>query len=264
MNSYDANAAPNFQGEFNDWCGACSNTGTDADMDGIYSFTQYLSPKTWAWKPTIGAWSVISSAPEECSFDTDDNNYFFEVGADDVNSGVTVDVGPVCFADGFGTCGACETCTPATECTEDMVCGTMDDGCGGTVDCGTCGDGESCNAGVCEADAPAFTCEADYAGCTEEDFVAGDMTAMDGTIAIDMVGFAPYSPKCLRVAVGQTVSIEAMGSHPFQKVCAEDDVMDSQDLSTSTVTFTMATPGYYNYKCQFHGSMVGNIHVVAP
>ena len=46
MNNYDATQAPNFNGEFNEWCGECFNTGTDADMDGIYTFTQYLSPKT--------------------------------------------------------------------------------------------------------------------------------------------------------------------------------------------------------------------------
>ena len=491
MNNYDANQAPNFQGEFNEWCGECFNTGTDADMDGIYTFTQYLSPKTWQWKPSIGNWTVVSSAPAECQFDAENSNYFFDVAEADINSGEVVTVGPVCFADGVGTCGACvaecvpatecaegmncgtvddgcggtvdcgtcadgETCEanmcmaaddgcsdtlfiseyvegggsnkvielynntgaevdmstyalwqgnngdpadgsdsayvlalegsvaagetfvvckdgvnifdaasicdqitsssvmnfngndaialvmgdvvvdqigvsgvdpggdgwaaggmegqgkdhtlvrassvtegstdwdatsasewsvlpkdsgegigahtidvmcmpecePATECTEGMACGTMDDGCGGTIACGTCGDGETCNGNTCEADAPAFMCDMNYASCTEEDFAANDMTAMEGTIDINMVNFAPYSPTCLRVAVGQTVTIGASGSHPFEKVCAEDDVMDSQDGSIEMVTFTLSTPGYYNYKCEFHGSMVGNIHVV--
>ena len=170
-----------------------------------------------------------------------------------------------------GACGdgescvenACEAeCEPLTECGDGMNCGSMDDGCGGTVSCGTCGDGESCVENVCEADAPAPMCDPGYAGCTEEDFAANDMTMVDGPVAIDMVAFGPYDPKCLRVQVGQTVTIGAMPSHPFEKVCAEDDVMDSQNLSTEMVTFTMATPGYYNYKCEFHGSMVGNIHVV--
>ena len=152
-------------------------------------------------------------------------------------------------------------CTPATQCTEGHDLRTMDDGCGGTMR-GTCGEGQSCNANMCEDDAPATMCLMDYAGCTEEDFAANDMTAMEGTIDINMVNFAPYSPTCVRVAIGQTVTIGAMPSHPFEKVCAEDDVMDSQDGSTEMVSFTFSTPGYYNYKCQFHGSMVGNIHVV--
>ena len=140
----------------------------------------------------------------------------------------------------------------------------MVDGCGGTIACGTCSDGETCNGNTCEADAPAFMYDMNFAGCTEEDFAANDMTAMEGTIDINMVGFAPYSPTCVRVAIGQTVTIGAMPSHPFEKVCAEDDVMDSQDLSTEMVSFTFSTPGYYNYRCRFHGSMVGNIHVVSP
>jgi plastocyanin len=179
--------------------------------------------------------------------------------------------GKDCGDDGCG--GSCGDCDADTECSPteglcvpvvcaadcgDNTCG--DDGCGGT--CGDCVEGESCNAGTCEADAPASQCDATYADCTEDDFVAGDMTATAGTIDISMVALQPYAPKCLRVQVGQTVSIGATSGHPFEKVCAEDDVMDSQDLQTSDVEFTLTTPGYYNYKCQFHGSMVGNIQVL--
>ncbi|MGB0589502.1 MAG: hypothetical protein ACPGU1_07475 [Myxococcota bacterium] len=171
-----------------------------------------------------------------------------------------------------GTCGDGETCTdgacvvdciPLAECGA-ITCGDVADGCGATLDCGSCSDGETCVEGACEVDAPAPTCSPTYADCTEEDFANGDMTAADGVIAIDMVNMQPYSPKCLRISVGQTVSIEATGGHPFLKVCAEDDVMDSQDGSTSTVEFTLTTPGFYNYRCLFHGAMVGNIEVIAP
>jgi plastocyanin len=171
-----------------------------------------------------------------------------------------------------GTCGDGETCTdgmcvadcvPATDCGAEMACGMMDDGCGGMLECGACGDGETCNAGVCEADVPEPMCDATFAGCTELDFDAGDMTAQDGPISVAMTAFGPYSPKCLRVQVGQTVTIQAMESHPFEKVCAEDGVMDEQDGSESTVEFTFATPGYYNYRCLKHpGSMMGNIQVI--
>ncbi len=43
-------------------------------------------------------------------------------------------------------------CNPETECTLGFECGTDDDGCGGTIDCGTCGTGESCADFVCESD----------------------------------------------------------------------------------------------------------------
>jgi len=159
--------------------------------------------------------------------------------------------------------GACvEACVPAAACSEAMVCGSMEDGCGGTIECGTCADGETCNAGVCEEEAAAFICSPVFAECTEEDFVAGDMTEMDGPIAIDIVAMAPYSPKCARVQVGQTVTIASSAIHPFEKVCAEDEVMDSAEGSAGDVEFTFSTPGYYNYQCGNHMTMVGNIHVI--
>jgi plastocyanin len=71
-----------------------------------------------------------------------------------------------------------------------------------------------------------------------------------------------YAPKCLLLKVGQTVSVGATSGHPFKKQCAEDSVMDSQDGETSRVTFTLTTPGYYNYRCKFHSGMKGNIKVI--
>ena len=107
-------------------------------------------------------------------------------------------------------------------------------------------------------------CDAAYAGCTQRDFDANDFRNSTDTVTINMVGLQPYNPKCLTVKVGQTVEIGATGGHPFQKDCAEDSVMDSQDGSTSQVSFTFTTPGYYNYRCAVtsHNSMVGNIRVL--
>ena len=109
MNAYGADQAPNVQGEFNGWCGDCFNTATDDDMDGVYTFLQYLAADNWEWKPTIGAWQTISSAPAACGLDDGQGalNFNFDVAPADVNSGETVVVGPVCFADGVGSCGAC-------------------------------------------------------------------------------------------------------------------------------------------------------------
>jgi hypothetical protein len=50
-------------------------------------------------------------------------------------------------------------CIPATACTGGFVCGTDDDGCGGTINCGTCGSGDSCVENICEAGCtPATEC----------------------------------------------------------------------------------------------------------
>jgi hypothetical protein len=40
-------------------------------------------------------------------------------------------------------------CTPATCLSLGHVCGTPQDGCGGTLSCGVCGDGETCSSGTC-------------------------------------------------------------------------------------------------------------------
>lgn len=40
-------------------------------------------------------------------------------------------------------------CTPATSCPAGQNCGTASDGCGGTIDCGTCPTGETCWGDVC-------------------------------------------------------------------------------------------------------------------
>ena len=79
-----------------------------------------------------------------------------------------------------------------------------------------------------------------------------------------MIGMQPYSPKCLMISVGQTVRIGAANNHPFSVVCAEDNVMDSQNGSSTDVEFTFVTPGYYNYACAVpsHTLMVGNIKVM--
>jgi hypothetical protein len=40
-------------------------------------------------------------------------------------------------------------CTPETECTAGFECGTDDNGCGGTINCGTCSGEDTCENNVC-------------------------------------------------------------------------------------------------------------------
>ena len=56
-----------------------------------------------------------------------------------------------------------------------MECGTEEDGCGGTIDCGTCGEGQSCSEeGACVADCtPAIECTEGVDCGTEEDGCGG-------------------------------------------------------------------------------------------
>jgi hypothetical protein len=50
--------------------------------------------------------------------------------------------GGVC--DAFGRC-----CTPRTCASQNLSCGQMSDGCGKTIDCGTCTAGDTCSSGKC-------------------------------------------------------------------------------------------------------------------
>jgi hypothetical protein len=46
--------------------------------------------------------------------------------------------------------GTCVGCTPSTAACGASVCGSVSDGCGGTVSCGTCSSGFVCSNGVCQ------------------------------------------------------------------------------------------------------------------
>ncbi|HTN90876.1 MAG TPA: calcium-binding EGF-like domain-containing protein [Sorangium sp.] len=56
----------------------------------------------------------------------------------------------------------CETpaCVPTTCAAHGATCGTIDDGCGETLDCGSCASGSSCEDGTCMPATPACPCEA--------------------------------------------------------------------------------------------------------
>jgi hypothetical protein len=58
------------------------------------------------------------------------------------------------YQEGGGT-----SCTPATTCGTGKVCGTVPDGCGGLVNCGTCSAGQTCtSSNTCTSSCTAKTC----------------------------------------------------------------------------------------------------------
>jgi hypothetical protein len=61
-----------------------------------------------------------------------------------------------------------KTCIPATECTEEFNCGTEADGCGGTINCGTCSGEDTCEDNVCVCIPTKTECTAGF-NCGEED-----------------------------------------------------------------------------------------------
>src|SRR5574338_1064473 len=61
-------------------------------------------------------------------------------------------------------------CSPATSCAQGQDCGSIPDGCGGSVSCGTCGSGQTCGGGgtpnVCGAGScTPTTCAAQGKNC---------------------------------------------------------------------------------------------------
>jgi hypothetical protein len=71
------------------------------------------------------------------------------VADDDANAAVCVTVSELATLEAWIAAGAPkEACQPATDC-GGMTCGSMDDGCGGTLVCGECAEGESCTEGSC-------------------------------------------------------------------------------------------------------------------
>ncbi|HTN92679.1 MAG TPA: calcium-binding EGF-like domain-containing protein [Sorangium sp.] len=58
--------------------------------------------------------------------------------------------------------GNCETaaCVPTTCAAQGATCGTIPDGCGGTLTCGSCAAGSTCEDGTCQPSGPVCPCEA--------------------------------------------------------------------------------------------------------
>jgi predicted lipoprotein with Yx(FWY)xxD motif/plastocyanin len=80
-----------------------------------------------------------------------------------------------------------------------------------------------------------------------------------------------FSPKCLRVHVGRTLTIQGSSFHPVQGMSAVQGVsnplFNSQGGSTVDVTKTFSSPGVFGYFCTNHGDssgagMAGAIQVV--
>jgi plastocyanin len=105
------------------------------------------------------------------------------------------------------------------------------------------------------ADAPAD--EATGTACAEA--YAGCSTWTDpGDAGTPTVTFAPfsYTPKCLRIAAGQSVAFDGpFASHPLTQGCGPAEVITNGTGSSASFTFTV--PGVYGYYCALHGSAAG-------
>jgi plastocyanin len=101
-----------------------------------------------------------------------------------------------------------------------------------------------------------------YAGCTTFD----DRTAGGNMTRLVRAGIGGnlYAPKCMRVRVGQTVTIEASTTHPLSPAAQTGNPITA---GTTNQTFQPATAGIYGYYCMIHGTpdgsgMAGALEVV--
>ena len=113
--------------------------------------------------------------------------------------------------------GCCETCTPTT-CTEAGVeCGTIDDGCGGVLDCGQC-----TGNGICGATQQNICCEP--LGChdyglecgTVDDGCGNELNCGECVDPLDPCGEYVHTP-CVIVAGilcdGEFMEVDTLGSY---------------------------------------------------
>ena len=136
---------------------------------------------------------------------------------------------------------------------------------GGTVaDGGVAADGGSVADGGVAADGgvPSNLCGATFASCSS----FTDATAAGASRTINFSGTS-YSPKCLRIKSGQSVTFSgSFSSHPLEGQCGASDVIGAVSSGTGQ-SYTLDAVGLYGYYCTFHGSpdgsgMAGAIEVV--
>ncbi|XXX79009.1 calcium-binding EGF-like domain-containing protein [Sorangium sp. So ce134] len=65
----------------------------------------------------------------------------------------------LCYPGWTGTNCETQLCVPTTCAAQGATCGSIADGCGGTLDCGSCGAGFTCQSGTCQPTGPTCPCE---------------------------------------------------------------------------------------------------------
>ena len=101
-------------------------------------------------------------------------------------------------------------------------------------------------------------------GCEEADYVL-----VDGDTA-NIATRNGYTPKCLKIKAGTTVTIQASGAHPLQgqaDVAGVANPFRTESAKTTPQTHTLSDVGFYGYFCVAHGfengrGMAGSIQVV--
>jgi plastocyanin len=100
-------------------------------------------------------------------------------------------------------------------------------------------------------------------GCLDTDYVDATASTANRTITFGGNLGDVFSPQCLKIAAGQTVTFSGSFSfHPLQETCGPASTISTTSTGSSAM-FTFSTAGDYGYECQNHVSlgMVGAIRV---
>ena len=95
----------------------------------------------------------------------------------------------------------------------------------------------------------------EVAGCKEADFVARNEAA----VTVEITGLM-YSPKCLKVKPGTSLTIQAMPKHRLQGMAPIDGIVNpfiQNEAAVVNQTRTLIRPGQYGYFCNPHGDENG-------
>lgn len=118
-----------------DRCGECGSRRRTCQADGTWgSFSSCDEPEC-CWPETQ------TRDCSECGTQTRRCRSRNRWGSWGSCSGSSTECSPGEFCSSSGQC----VCTPATSCPPSIVCGSISDGCGGTIDCGGCPSGEYCS-----------------------------------------------------------------------------------------------------------------------
>jgi len=102
------------------------------------------------------------------------------------------------------------------------------------------------------------------AGGTEESTATDQPTeaaaAAPMAVAVDISNFA-YTPSPLEVKVGDTVTWTNLDSAPHTVTSSDGSIQSGRLDQGASFSYTFTTPGTFDYHCEFHANMAGQVVV---
>ncbi|MCC6750927.1 MAG: hypothetical protein IT371_24945 [Deltaproteobacteria bacterium] len=120
----------------------------------------------------------------------------------------------------------------------------------GTADAGAGDAGK--DQGIADASGP--SCAASFASCTAFE----DKTATSAVIEFGGAAGSAYSPNCIKVKIGQSVTFKGnFETHPLNQACGPDKVIKKTVSTGTSSSFSFPREGIFGYYCGFHGQATG-------